>query len=167
MANRSRGFVPRARKIASYDWAGFFTATNVTVAPSSKALIGSFVVSGADHTITRTRAMLTVASDQSSVTEQQVGALGAVVVSDVALAVGATAIPGPLTDIDDDMWFMYQGITSFGLQAGNANPQYIIDSGAQRVLQDGRSVAIMYENGSSTFSIHLMLVIRMLFRLRS
>ncbi len=166
---RRRSFAPRKR-VVNYTWTGFFTATTVTVAPQTKALIGTFTSpAGAqfDETIVRTRAAMSITSDQSSVAEDQVGALGLIKVNDIALALGATAIPGPLTDIADDGWFVYHPVAQRGLNAGNANPRYVVDSQAQRIIPDGFGVAVMYENGSTTFSTHLMLVIRLLARFRS
>ena len=170
MPRGRRGFVPRARKVVNYTWTGFFTPTTVTVAPASKALIGTFTSpAGAqfDQTVVRTRARLLVTSNQTSVIEDQVGGLGLIKVTDIALGVGAASIPGPLTDIADDGWFVYQGIVSRGLLAGNANPMYDIDSQAQRIIPDGYGVAVMYENGNALDSVHLMLVIRLLSRFRS
>jgi hypothetical protein len=50
-------------------------------------------------TIVRSRFTYGVISDQAASLEDQVGAVGIAVVSDQAVAVGATAVPTPITDL--------------------------------------------------------------------
>ena len=52
--------------------------------------------------------MIMVGSDQVAVVEQQIGALGFIVVSDLAIAAGAASIPSPGFNGSDDGWFVWQ-----------------------------------------------------------
>ena len=100
---------PRPNRGWSYTLETAFT----TVPANSKVLLASFTLSnpGIDITLLRCIGGLAVSSDQSVNVEEQVGAFGLILVTDQALAIGITAIPGPFTNGDDDGWFCHQ---SFG-----------------------------------------------------
>ena len=133
------------------NWArGFSTdGAYVTVAPSTKVLLGSFSpsVAGINETVRRTRGLISIVSDQTSVIETQAGAFGMVMVTDLAIAAGAASIPGPITDASDDGWFVWQAFFQSGLQTSFNN--YEFDSKAMRRMQDGYSAAIMVENANT------------------
>jgi len=128
----------------------------VTVAAATKVLIASFVNSnpGIGEVVRRSRGRFGVISDQASVTEQCIGAIGFVVVSDLALAAGAASIPGPFTDASDDGWFVWEGfatVSQFTLAVSNASAAqgaglFEFDSKAMRKVPDGFSIAVMAEN---------------------
>jgi len=97
----------------------------------------------------RTRARLAVITDQTAATEEQNGAFGMIVVTDLAAAAGAASIPGPFTDGGDDGWFLHQSITQMNGISGSAPEIYDIDSKAMRKVEDGSVIAIMVENVST------------------
>ena len=121
-----------------------------------------------DETILRTVGRLAVSSNQAAASEFQIGAFGAIIVSDAAVAVGVTAIPGPVTDSADDGWFLYVPIVQameFGTGVGlhpNWATGYDFDSKARRRIQEGEQIAFMVENGSAAHAFEIAAVIRML-----
>ncbi len=122
------------------------------VAPATKVLVNIIVLSnpGIGETVRRTRGTIMVQSDQEGTSESQFGAVGFVVVNDLAIAAGAAAIPGPFSDQDDDGWYVWQPLlANFG--AGENWAQiYEYDSKAMRRVEEGFSVAVMVENASAT-----------------
>ena len=96
-------------------------------------------------------------SDQQAATEDQLGAVGMHICNDSAVAVGATAMLGPITDQSDDAWFLWHPIVQrfrFGSNIGfdgSDGHLYLIDSRAQRKLQEGQSAVLMIENASAVF----------------
>ena len=78
------------------------------------------------------------------------GAVGAIIVSSAAVAIGTTAIPGPVTDASDDGWFMW---TPFSGQQGIDSSVDVkifpFDSRAMRRLQEGFEVVFVIETGSA------------------
>jgi len=93
-----------------------------------------------------------VISDQASVAEQQNGAFGMVVVTDLAAAAGAASIPGPVTDANDDGWFVW--VPTLQITGGTIGgapsvgvPQWphLFDSKAMRRVEEGFVIAVMFE----------------------
>ena len=156
MATQRRRFAQRSGPSRT-DW-GRAVLPYVTVAAATKVLLTSFVLinSGISETVRRTRGRFGVISDQASTTEQNVGAIGFIVVSDLALAAGAASIPGPVTDASDDGWFVWEGfaaVSQFTLAVSNAGAaqgslQVDFDSKAMRKVPDGFGIAVMAENTS-------------------
>ena len=160
----------QSRRTPNRSWSGFASTTTTTVSASAKVLLGGFTLSnpGIDETILRTVGVLGVRTDQTSATELQIGALGLIVVNDLAVAAGAASIPGPITDRGDDGWFLYvpivqgfQFATAVGFDARNMT-QYMFDSKAKRKVQDGFQIAIMVENASSADGFNIASVFRLL-----
>ena len=157
------------RRRSNRSWAGIISAAPTTIPAASKVLLGSFTptVSG-DITVLRTVGNISITSDQIAVDEQQLGAFGLIVVTDTALGVGITAVPGPVTDIADDGWFTYQ---SFGFElqvfdATGVNADFahnlMFDSKGKRIVEDGRAVAVVCENSHATNGFEISFGIRML-----
>jgi len=111
-------------------------------------------------TITRTRGMMLVHSDQSAASERQIGGYGHAVVSDQAVAIGVTAVPTPITDQASDLWFLYElymQFKDFGTAVGADNIKgTAFDSKAQRKVEDGQDVISTLEGDAisdgATFS---------------
>ena len=144
---------------ANRNWAGIEIATQ-TIAGNTAVLLATFVLTnpGIDETILRSLASFIIRSDQLVATESQVGALGMIIVSDQAAGVGITAVPHPVTDIDDDGWFVHMPIAQaiyFGDATGFTHiPGGSFDSKAKRVVHDGQTIALVVENVTATgFSI--------------
>ena len=150
------GRVVRGKR-AETNWARFAPTAAVGVAGSGKTLVASVVLSnpGINETVRRTRGTLFIQSDQASVFEECSGALGCIVTNDVANAVGVTAIPGPVTDANDDAWFVWQpfsgliaGTNATGTATMTNGPGVIrvdFDSKAMRRVEEGFSVIFMVE----------------------
>jgi len=168
--------MPRQRNFkkspSNKSWAGLQT-NDITIAGSTKVLLGSFVLSnaGIDETMLRTVGTLGISPDQSATSEVQIGALGLIVVTDRAAAVGITAIPGPITDIDDDGWFLYIPIVQ-AFRAGDSTgntpdwaTQYHFDSKAKRIVSDGQQIAMVIENATA-FGMKASIVMRTLSMVR-
>jgi len=146
------------RKAAGTNWArGVFAGTPTTLLPATKALVGSVSLSnpGIGEVVRRTRGVFSVTSDQASLFEQQVGALGFIVVTDTALAQGIVSLPSPATDRNDDGWFVWESFCQIGGNTtgttigavGVAAPQvYFFDSKAMRKVEEGYSIAVVVEN---------------------
>jgi len=92
-------------------WAGG-TLADATVADATKQVVTSFVpVAGLSHeTIVR------IVGDWQMSGAGLAGpvALGGVIATDIAFAAGAASIPGPITDIEDDIWMFFSSISRGG-----------------------------------------------------
>ncbi len=153
------------------NWSRVVETAMVIVPPASKVLMHNLVLSnpGINETVRRTRGLLLVNSDQISVQEEQFGALGAMVVSDTAIAVGIASLPDPVTDKDDDGWMLWvpflQVTGSGGGAVQTANPglnRYDFDSKAMRKVQEGYGVVYVVANASASFSIEVGLTLSVL-----
>jgi len=163
MARRMRGTPTRrgGSRIAP-TWVGVVPSGATAVAAASKVLLGTFVLGGSfAETVMRTRGRILVFSDSVSVVENQLGAYGMIVVTDIAAAAGIASIPGPATDASDDNWFVYVPISMRGhdVIAGadrGSTEAYDYDSKAMRIVEEGSVVALVVENihASHGFTVH-------------
>ena len=160
MAFRSRrGRAPIGRgQRQPTTWARLVQATDYqVVAAGTKVLLVTAVLSnpGISETIRRTRGLVSICSDQSVALEVQFGALGAMVVSDLAVAAGVASIPGPVTDANDDGWFVWQPVQQLqmgdvgGALSASRSVQYEFDSKAMRRVQEGFAMAFVFENNGA------------------
>ena len=108
------------------------------------------------YTITRTHLHVSVISDQVIATEDQIVAIGMAVVSDQASAIGVTAVPTPVTDLESDAWYLHQWLqnsfvfaTASGFQDGGVM-QVDFDSKAMRRVEDGFDNILTVEAPSVT-----------------
>ena len=172
MANRfqNRPFQNRARPNRA--WSTSVQQSATTVAAASKVLLGNFTLANTniDETVLRIVGVISVKSDQAASAEEQRGAFGLIRVSEAALAIGITAIPGPFTD-GADQWFGYQSFVQavdFRTAAGFAlyTVQYMIDQKAKRIVSEGQVLAIVAENSHATHGLTLGFQIRMLTMVR-
>ena len=168
MANQRRQF--RRSSTPNRSWGGAFSTANVAVAANTKILLGSFTPSNPniDETVLRTVGSIWVGSDQTGSVEDVIGAFGLIIVTDLALAAGAASIPGPITDIADDGWFVYQpfvGQFRTVSAAGYTSPdgtEYQFDSKAKRRTGEGQSIAIMVQNASASHGFNIKIGFRLL-----
>ncbi len=172
--SRSRSFVSTRSK-RQVDWDITFGLTAlVNVPAASKVLLiqvpsATLAVVG-PATLVRSRMLLTVASDQSGVSENQIGAFGCSFVNDVAGALGVTGLPGPSTEGGFPGWFVWQPIGQFlrVLSGVGAEPhwgtQYHIDSKAMRKFGSDQDLVIMIENVHATMGFDCMLEGRFLIK---
>ncbi len=122
--------------------------TPVAITAGTKAFISSFVLSnvGIGETIRRTLGHLSVRSDQVVATEDFRGAIGFIVANDLALGVGASALPGPVTDASDDGWFVWIPFSgSQGADPSISFGSFPWDSKAMRRVEEGFGIGVMAE----------------------
>ncbi len=151
------------------NWVRLVPTARTTVALSTKALFTSLTLSnsGIGETVIRTRGSVSISSDQAAAQENQTGAFGMIVVNDIALALGATGIPGPGTDASDDGWFVWMPFMlqseSFSAGAGGINDRvFTFDSKAARRVEEGFGIAVMLENASPSHGLTAMVTLSML-----
>ena len=150
-------------------WSYVQTATSTTVPAASKVLLGSFTnATGVDLTILRVIGGLSVASDQTAAIEEQLGAFGMIVVTDIALAAGIASIPGPVTDGGDDGWFVHRDfqMTSQLVNTSPMSEYFAVESKGKRVVGSGVIIAIVAENAHASQGLALNFAIRMLSQVR-
>ena len=153
-------------------WVVVNFATFSVIPAASKVLLGTLTPTngGIDETVLRTVGGIGVRSDQAAASEDQIGAFGLIQVTDVAAAVGITAIPGPVTDGSDDGWFTYQAFAQSGDNSAAAGIQtvwYPIDSKAKRILEGtGMVMAIVAENFHATNGLSINVAMRLLAQVR-
>ncbi len=125
----------------------------VAIAADASSLIGQLSATELllrPFTVVRTRGVIHIESDQVAASEITTGAVAMMVVSDQALAAGASAIPDPVNNADAP-WFMYQNFVNsllFGSLIGIQEPTgqyYEIDSKAMRKVGKNEDVALMIE----------------------
>ena len=162
------------RSTPNRSWSAFNTAAPVAVPAASKVLLGSFSLTnpGIDETVLRTVGAFAVQSDQLGATEDQLGAFGMYVVTDRAIAIGLSAIPGPVTNAATDGWFMWKPILqefAFGTGVGfiaDMATRYDFDSKAKRIVNNGFGIAIMVENIHATHAFEITTSFRLLSMVR-
>ena len=156
---RGRGFRPAGV------WSGLASTGVITVAAATKVILGSFVV-GQPLTLRRTRGVIFAGSDQIVAAETVQGAVGLVVVSEDAFAAGAASIPGPVSDIESELWAMYQPFFnrfSFATAVGfdGASGQSVdVDSRGQRKVTNDERIVFMVENASVAAGLQIAFNIR-------
>ncbi len=128
-----------------------------TVAANTVFVAAIFSLSnvGIGEVIRRTRGRIWIGSDQSGANEEVQGGLGMVVANDAALTVGLTALPSPLTEANDDGWFVWESFHH--LMRGNAGSTsdvdgfvFDFDSKAMRRVEEGFGIAVIVENNATT-----------------
>ncbi len=163
LASRSRGFQRPQRQPTN--WARLVSTVGIVVAANTKILSTTIVLSnpGIGETVRRTRGVIAIASDQGAVVEDQLGAFGMVVVSDLALAAGAASIPGPGTDASDDGWFVWRPFVGRGDSSNNRVAfNFEFDSKAMRRVEEGFGIAIMVENTSAATGLVISFAVSLL-----
>jgi len=143
------------------------TVVDYQVIPAASKLFMLTIVNsnpGINETVRRTRGMISIASDQGLVPETQLGAFGAIVVTDAAAAIGVTAMPDPVSDASDDGWFLW--VPFFQTSVTNVNSrqsvEYHFDSKAMRKVPEGFLVAFIATNADDTHGLQIGLGISLL-----
>ncbi len=116
-------------------------------------------------TVVRTVGSIWVKSDQKAANESPFGAMGFLVASEKAVALGVTALPDPITQEASDSWFVYQQVAaSGGPEEGRPFDRYDFNSKAMRKVQDGEDIAVMVTNASSTLGLQFVIKFRLLIK---
>ena len=142
---------------AATNWARVVNSGRATIATGAKVLLSSIALSnpGINEVIRRTRGVWSI---DLAATGPVSAALGFIVVTDLALATGAAAIPGPITEASDDGWFVWQPLLYESIGAGGIPGQILeFDSKAMRRVPEGYSVAVMAENISPVISLDVQI----------
>jgi len=89
------------------------------------------------------------------------------IANDAAIGVGASALLGPVSDDDDDAWFLWSPFMGRTLGAttpleSNAGVQYTVESRGQRRMQSGQRAVLMVENASITDAIEVLVGVSVL-----
>jgi len=137
-------------------WIGTADVGSLTnLAADAKAIVNSFtgaqVSAFAPYTIVRTVGNILIQSDQVVGSEVASIAYGQMIVTELARAAGAASVPGPMTDMADDMWYThllgfsnFRFLTAAGFESA-AGRIYQFDSRAQRKVEDGMADISMLE----------------------
>ena len=162
MPNRSRRTFPTRRK-TQLEWHRTSDTDFTLIAASTSVITTLLIPLGVTYTVLRIRGILHVASDQVAAVEGQHGAFGAVVVTDQAATTGITAMPKPVDDGNGDIWPMYQMFQQGGLDGQRIGRIYEIDSKGKRRIPDGKQLAFILQNASTTtdmrFSVALSILV--------
>ena len=168
---RARGqrFVSRASR-PNRDWSHTADEAYVVLAANTVVLRSVFIPSnpGIDVTVLRTVGFISVVSDQTGASEEQMGAFGMIIVTDSAVAIGVSAMPDPTTEGGDD-WFVYQAFSQQSAlnTIGVGSVNYPFDSRAKRIVQgSGINVALMVANSHATQGLSFAVTLRMLAQVR-
>jgi len=153
---RQRGFPLRNRSRRSVGWALGPEASDGTTAATGKVLWTTGVVlsSVVKATIVRIRGQFAAYMNSASVAGSGFkGAVGIGITTTAAFTIGATAIPGPLTELDWDGWmyhriFDVRTITATladGVNAVGVVDRFEIDSKAMRKFDEDMTLFGMIE----------------------
>ena len=169
MARFQRNFRRSSGSRPNRAWDGFTSSVYSTLAASTSVIVAGFISTVGDLTILRTVGQMSVTSDQAAGLEDQIGALGMILVSNAAFSVGITAMPDPIADQSDDGWWMYQSFSQQGDQSlGSSLPRtYPFDSKAKRTVEgEGQTLAVIVSNASASHGIRFSMNFRILTQIR-
>jgi len=146
--------VPWQSQLGGKDLIAFFTQAEL------EALV--------PFTITRTVGIFGWAHDEDFILDQDVyGAIGFAVVRENARSVGGGAVPGPLTNVGDDVWYLHRFFSGFveSINTASGGTNLILDSRAQRKVVDGDALIFMSELDGTSDDIEQCLGVRILCKL--
>ena len=154
-------------------WADIVPVVTDLGAASTAQIIntgGAALLALRPFTVIRSRGFFYVSSDQIGASEAWGASLGMAVVSDEAVAIGATAVPTPETDASSDLWFVYETTygqftlhTSVGAYERGVGRTY--DSKAMRRVEDGQDLIIVVETPTIVSSARIQHRGRLLLKL--
>ncbi len=156
-------------------WSRTSFIESVITTASTPVILFTFTTAFLDahvpFTIVRSRGVITLASDQSAANETQQVAFACAIVSEQAIAIGVTAVPTPTTDLDSDMFFVYETLnmqTSAAGSPGNfmiATVERRIDSKAMRKVEDGEGLVGVIETGAQSQGVEVTVAMSFLLKL--
>ncbi len=167
---RSRMFQKHGRKTF---WIGGTIIRNTIAAGGSSTLFGSLnapALTLRPFTIVRTRGYWHFRSDQQSATEQQDVAMGNIIVSDEAVAIGVTAVPTPVTQ-NQSSWFLFDAGSdqfTFTTGVGFISPTGVLrnlDSKSMRKVEEGQDLIQVVETGAGSDGVAITTFFRTLIKL--
>ncbi len=160
----ARGSKRSTEWVGSADQSYTVVATNGLVIQQSLAIEAAF----GGSTVVRSRGELSIIPTDPSINTKIVGAMGCAVVSDQAAAAGAASIPGPITNMDWDGWFVwvpFHMVFDVTTDIGRAitSREVPFDSKAMRKVKTGDTLVTMVESQVGALSIAI--TFRTLFKL--
>ena len=143
---------------------GDIAPTSSTISAASTALLftgfSAATLALRPFTIVRFRGLLSIASDQAASSEFQQARFGASIVSEESLAIGVTAVPVPVSDADNDMFFVFADLvnrmevsSAIGIWQNAVVSEF--DSRAMRKVEDGQDIALCLETTASSAGIRV------------
>ncbi len=152
----ARGKARKTTWIGTADQGYVAIGANANVIHQSLILDTSAIVPSS--TLVRSRGVISIQPNVYSADLDVVGAVGMRFVSDSAFAVGATAIPGPISANFDDAWFVFEPFAfryDVTTDVGRllASVQIMYDSKAMRKTADGETLVVMVESQAAAFDI--------------
>ncbi len=173
--NRKSGFIQRGGvKRRETRWLDAVPGVATLAGPSASVIYHTLTAvekALRPFTVIRTRGFWEIFSDQVVADEAYQAALGLAVVSDQAVGIGVTAVPTPYTDMESDLWFVYEqlyGNMRFGDATGTEDPAGVraaFDSRAMRKVEDGQDVISVGEASSISSGLSMKVGFRMLVKL--
>ena len=147
------------RRRSLTNWSRLVSTTFASVPVASKLFFAFVTLSnpGIAETVRRVRGRIILFSDQITNHELIQGAMGFSVVKDIAAAAGAASLPGPITEQNDDNWFVWESLHALSSVADNQAPAaghgsvggvIEFDSKAMRRTEEGDQIVIMFENSN-------------------
>ncbi len=162
---RRSGLVLRGgRNVRSTVW-GSSSFTTVSIGSPGTAVLAFALSAGGlamrPFTIVRERFFWYTRSDVVTGGEVWGGAIGFCVVSDQSVAIGVTAVPTPITDIDSDLFYLYAAnFGRFGgTQVEEVGARKDLDSKAMRKVEEGQDAIIVLETAAVTEGASMVSVI--------
>ncbi len=179
MARSVRGLILPRRGGATRrktDWQeGPGGSAQTTITGTGKTILGSgFVLLADGNTLVRTRGhVLHYLESSAAISDGFNGAFGIGIVTAQAFAIGVTAMPGPVAELDWDGWLFHQFYTIRGLfvttpgqSQGPAFIRFDVDSKAMRKVDENEVIFAMYEGTESgTVTSRIDFDSRILFKL--
>ncbi len=142
------------------------STSSVSIPPVSKILLGTITLGnpGIGETVRRTRGIVSIGSDSGASSEDQLGAFGMIAVSDLAITAGVVSIPSPVTEGNDDGWFVWQPFVQAQSNSANSpgSREYPFDSKGMRRIQEGFTIAIVAENSHAVNQLEITFAVAML-----
>ena len=143
------------KTIHTKSWIGTFNLSPIALSTTQAVILSIALLEGTiRETLLRTRGALLLAAIPDLAADETVVGLGVIVVHANALAIGTTALPGPLNDVGAD-WLWHQFVTFDALGAsgetGDSNSlvaQVEIDSKAMRKVAPDSVVVLMGETAT-------------------
>jgi len=172
-----RTFVRGGRQVRETLWLELEPTRTTMAAASTAVVILSMTATELalrPFTVVRTIVHASLQSDQTGATENFDAAIGFAVVSDQASAIGVTAVPTPMTDLDSDLWFFHQILDgAFKFVSGvGVDPQGVVPSGggnyesrAMRKVNGDQEVTVVTEASAISSGCQLYAAGRMLIKL--
>ena len=144
MPRTSRGFARAQRRRRGWETGPGDATFQSTLSASGVALTSGASVLVDGLTIARIRGVLTLQLLTGGVADGFSGAFGIGICTDAAFAIGATAVPTPVTELAWDGWMYW---TTFGLRAAGStvtwagqNDRIVVDTKAMRKISSDMTV---------------------------